>query len=116
MYVDTTRVQTNAANASFAAWMYSGLIGADRFDSDYLVPTSFFGGLIDNLRVYNYVVTPETIAQEYYDETGTRTCINSAFTGSIANLDNTGTSQCKVDLADLAVLAQSWLTNGFYPL
>jgi hypothetical protein len=117
MYVDTTRVQANATNASFVPWMYSVLIGAARGNTEnYAEVNSFFGGLLDNLRVYNYMVSTEAIAQEYFNVTGTRTCINAAFTGSVANLDNTGASFCKIDLADFAVMAQSWLTAGFYPL
>lgn len=117
MYVDTTRVQAGATDASFEPWLYSVLIGAARSNiEDYTQVSSFFGGLLDNLRVYNFIVTPEAIAQEYYDETGIKTCVYPAFTGTNANLDNTGSSYCQVDLADFAVMAQSWLTDGFYPL
>lgn len=117
MYVDTVRVDANADPASFVGWQYAGLIGANRAnDLDYSVPASFFGGLLDNLRIYNYVVTSETIAQEYYDKTGLSSCIDVNFAGSGLNVDNTGTSYCRVDLADFAQLAENWLASGFYPI
>ena len=72
-------------------------------------------GLIDNLRVYNYVLPSEDIAQEYYNLTGKSGCIYLDFPGSNFNVDNTGTSYCRVDLADFAVMAQNWLAEGYYP-
>ena len=117
MYVDTARVQAGANDTTFKPWLYSVLIGAARSNTaNYTEVGNFFGGLLDNLRVYNYVVTPEAVAQEYYDVTGTKTCVYPDFTGNNANLDNTGSSFCQVDLADFAVMAQNWLTDGFYPL
>jgi hypothetical protein len=117
--VDTELVQVTAAPSTFQPWMYNMLIGAGRPNSsDYTAIGNYFGGLIDNLRVYNYVITPEVIAQEYFDKTGTRTCINPEFYGTVINpnFDNAGSSYCKIDLADFVVFAENWLTNGFYPL
>lgn len=117
MYADTVRVQSDANPASFVNWMHGVLIGAGRpDDADYTVPGSFFGGLLDNLRVYNYIVTPETIAQEYYNWTGVSSCVNADFAGSAMNVDNTGPSYCRIDLADFAMLAENWLESGFYPV
>ena len=107
-YLDGNLLATWEADSSvFSAWDSPMTIGFDG--------TNYFGGLIDNLRVYNYEVDAETIAQEYYNVTGNSGCIYLNFVGSGMNGDNTGASYCQLDLADLAVLAQNWLNNGFYP-
>lgn len=103
---------TGAAN-EFSGWDKSVLIGAAHSDTGI---TSHFDGLIDDLRIYNYVIPAEDIAYEYHSVTGVSGCIYLDFAGSNLNVDNTGSSYCKVDLADLAVMAQSWLVDGFYPV
>jgi hypothetical protein len=90
----------------FAAWDNLMEIGFDG--------TNYFGGLIDNLRVYNYEIAAEDIVQEYYAVTNNPGCIYLDFVGSNFNVDNTGTSYCTVDLADFAVLAANWLNDGIY--
>ncbi len=111
-YVDGSLIATTGTGVAntFSAWTdNSMLIGASH-------DGSYFDGLIDNLRVYNYEVAAEDIAQEYYDITGNPGCIYTGFAGSDFNADNTGTSYCKVDLADFAGFAASWLNDGFYPV
>jgi hypothetical protein len=73
-----------------------------------------FDGMIDDLKIYNYALEIQTIAQEYYDATGIDPCIDPQFAGSRFNLDNTGSSYCKVDLADFAVFAEAWLASGLH--
>lgn len=108
-YLDGNLMADWAAGPStFSAWQAPMKIGFDG--------TNYFGGLIDNLRVYNYEVAAEAIAQEYYDVTGKSSCIYLDFTGSNLNVDNSGASYCRVDLADVAVMAQNWLNDGFYPI
>jgi hypothetical protein len=116
-YVDGSLIATTGTGIAntFSAWVNSTLIGGAYSDADAGTVGSYFDGLIDNLRVYNYVVAPEVIAQEYYNVTGKPGCIFLDFTGSNLNADNTGTSYCRVDIADFAVLAQNWLADGFYP-
>ena len=107
-YLDGSLLTTWGAEPSvFSAWDSTMTIGFNG--------TNYFGGLIDNLRVYNYEVAPEVIAQEYFDVTGDPGCIYLSFTGSNLNADNTGTSYCRVDIADLAAFAGVWLLDGFYP-
>lgn len=108
-YLDGNLLATWGSEPSvFSAWDSTMTIGFDG--------TNYFDGLIDNLRVYNYEVAAEDIAQEYYNVTGNPACIYLNFPGSSLNADNTGSSYCKVDLADFAVLAQNWLADGFYPI
>lgn len=84
-------------------------IGKSQFTAD-----AEFGGRIDDLRIYNYQLDPETIAEEYYNATGINPCIDASFVGYQYNLDNTGTSYCRVDLADFAVFVSSWMNQGLY--
>lgn len=118
MYVDNTEAAAAyMPNAGFSPWQYAVLVGANRTsDADRSIIGNYFGGLIDNLRIYNYVITPEAIAEEYYSLTGLSTCLNPNFEGSQFNMDNTGSSYCRVDLADFAAMAQNWLASGFYPV
>lgn len=113
-YVDGSLIATTGTGVAntFSMWTNGTLIGAAHADGG---AGSYFDGLIDNLRVYNYILTPETIAQEYYDITGNPGCIYFNFEGSAFNVDNTGTSYCRVDIADLAGFAAGWLADGFYP-
>ena len=107
-YVDGSLLSTwTATPSSFSAWNTTMKIGFNG--------TDYFGGAIDNLKVYNYAIAPEDIALEYSDVTGQPGCIYLDFDGSLFNVDNTGSSYCQVDLADFAVLAASWLNNGYYP-
>ena len=73
-----------------------------------------FPGVLDEIKIYNYALSPTEIADEYYAFTGQSVCLNpyeSAF-----NFDNTGSSYCKVDLADFVVFARAWLSCGLYPV
>lgn len=84
-------------------------IGKSQFTAD-----AEFDGLLDELKIYNYALDLETIGAEYYSVTGDDPCLYPDFEGSNANFDNTGTSYCRIDLADFAVLARNWLANGLF--
>ena len=75
---------------------------------------SYVQGLIDNLRIYNYQVPAEDIANEYYAVTGKSGCIYT-FDGDVHNVNQLGSSYCQIDLADFADLVANWLNSGFYP-
>ncbi|MEJ5259475.1 MAG: LamG-like jellyroll fold domain-containing protein, partial [Anaerohalosphaeraceae bacterium] len=117
IYVDGEQVAsvTGGKPDQYLPWQRGMLIGASRTAADRTVLTSFFGGAIDNLRVYNYAVSGTVIAQEYVDKTGLKPCLTPSFTGNAYNFVNTIDSYCRVDLADLAVFIQNWLACGLYP-
>jgi hypothetical protein len=117
VYVDGQQVASVDAVASdkYAAWQRGVLLGAVRSTpADRTILGDFFGGIVDNLRVYNYEIDALDIAQEYYAATAIQPCLNASFDGYLYNFDNTGSSYCKVDLADFAVFANNWLTSGLY--
>ena len=117
IYVDGQQVVSgNAAVATrYADWQRGVTLGAVRINpADRSILGDFYGGLIDNLRIYNYELDATVFAQEYLSITGIQPCTNPAFTANTYNYDNTGLSYCKVDLADFAVFAQNWLESGLY--
>lgn len=121
LYVDGQWVVNNTGStpASFDAWQYGVLLGATRTSANRNILSDMFsGGAIDNLRIYNYRLDAggnvEAFAQEYMDLTGIQPCINMSFEGNAFNYDNTGSSYCKVDLADLTVIVSQWLDCGMY--
>ncbi len=69
----------------------------------------YFRGLMDDVRIYNYALTHEEVAQLYYEGTGKRACIYGHPQSDL-------NGDCQVDLQDLSILALDWLTDGFYPL
>ena len=69
----------------------------------------YWNGKIDDVRIYNYGLGHEEIAQVYYDVTGTRVCLYPPDKGDFD-------SNCQIDLADFAILAAEWLDCGYYPV
>jgi hypothetical protein len=94
------------------AWQYPVLIGATR-SADRTVLSGFFGGMLDDLQVYNYALDAVTVADMYlavYPDA--YVCLN--LTGELDatyDFDN----NCRVDLADFAAFASEWLSCGRYP-
>jgi hypothetical protein len=120
LYVDGQWVvsRTDSTPTSYAAWQRGMLLGATRTSANRdNLADMFRGGAIDNLRIYNYRLDNagvDAFAQEYLDHTGVRPCINMSFAGNNFNFVNTGSSYCKIDLADFAAFAAAWLANGLY--
>lgn len=100
--------------ALYAPWQRGVLLGTTRTYDDRNVLANFYGGLMDDLRVYNYAWTPEEIAAEYSQTTGEPACVNPNFDGSELNFDNSAPSYCRIDLADFAAFASRWLASGLY--
>lgn len=106
-YFDGRAVQTvNTSISDFADWdqPFPLLAVNARGTMD-----GYFKGSVDDLKILNYPLIAEDIAQTYYDVTGKKVCLY----GNPA-LDLSG--NCIVDLADLMMLAADWLKNGFYPI
>lgn len=117
VYVDGQEVISGAAGVAtrYADWQRGVTLGAVRINpADRTILGDFYGGLIDNLRIYNYELDGNAFAAEYLSVTGIQPCINANFVGNAYNFDNTGLSYCKIDMADFAVFAENWLANGLY--
>ena len=67
-----------------------------------------FGGILDDLQVYNYAFERTDVIDLYHAETGAEFCVDRPA------WDLTG--DCEVGLADFALLASSWLESGIYPI
>jgi hypothetical protein len=116
IYVDGQLVSSAVAGSptQYLAWQRGVLLGAGRNSTNRDMLTNLYGGAIDNLRVYNYEIDAQAIAQEYLDATGIQPCMDSAFEGNYYNTDNTGASYCRVDLADFVDFAEMWLKSGLF--
>jgi hypothetical protein len=68
----------------------------------------YWDGKIDDVQVYNYALSPESIAQLYYDVSGTAPCLYPPV--------NDLNGDCLVNLIDFAVIAAEWLECGRYPV
>ena len=68
---------------------------------------AYFTGQLDEIRVYNYALTDDEIAQQYFVDAGVGACQNKP------TYDYNG--DCKVTVADFAMFATQWLNCGLYP-
>ena len=69
-----------------------------------------FNGALDDVRIYNYALSPEEVGQLYYDVTGEPACVEPP---QIGDFDN----DCDVDLEDLlSGMISNWLNCGLYPM
>lgn len=69
---------------------------------------AYFTGQLDEVRVYNYALTPEEVAAQYVQDTGNvPLCLNKPAYDY--------TNDCKVMLDDFALFAGQWLDCGLYP-
>lgn len=67
---------------------------------------TFYNGLMDDVQIWNYPLTADQVANLYAAGAG-------SFCRFRPQMDFSG--NCRVDLADLAVFAQSWLQCGIHP-
>ena len=83
------------------------------------VPTdgaNWFGGLIDDVQVYNYAMSGVEVATMFTDVEGGQVCVDATIF-EIANgrtLDLNG--DCKIDLQDFAIVAADWMKCNLYPV
>lgn len=66
-------------------------------------------GAMDDVRLYNYALDPEEVAEIYYLTTGIKPCVYPI--ESLYDL----TGDCQVSAEDLAMFARQWLVSGKYP-
>jgi hypothetical protein len=66
-----------------------------------------YSGLLDNVRIYNYALSPFEIAQLYYEVTNRSLCIEPV-PGDIND-------DCKVNFCDFALLMEQWLNCSLTP-
>lgn len=113
IYADGESQGSNTVTAidNFGPWNHPFTVLADDLRGTI---TKHVTGMVDDLRIYNYGLTAQEIATVYYDQTGIPSCLNAP--DAKYNLVNTGSSYCKVDLADFAEFAASWLECGLYPV
>jgi hypothetical protein len=81
--------------------------------SQWWVWDTLFNGYIADLRVWNYSLTTEEVAQAYMDDD-----TNAAYVCDDENydLDYDWNDNCIIDLGDFAMLAQAWLdSDRIYP-
>ena len=76
-------------------------IGVSNWTTD-----AFYNGAMDELRIYNYAISADAVADLYSAVVGN-------FCRTPQTLDYDG--NCKVDLPDFAIFAADWLKCGLYP-
>lgn len=104
IYIDGLRAGGDNPGPHAVATSENFLIGK----TNTLSPTGeFFSGAIDEVRVYNYAITPIEAAKAYTDILGGQLCVvRPAY-------DVTG--DCIVDMADFSLFAAQWLECGLVP-
>ncbi|AQQ09509.1 Immunoglobulin I-set domain protein [Sedimentisphaera cyanobacteriorum] len=66
--------------------------------------------VFDDVRIYNYAMSPEEIAGIYYDVSGEQICVEP----NADNLKYDFNGDCTVDFDDLAALSIDWLNDKLY--
>lgn len=105
IYVDGTW-KTTATNTltNFADWQYPMSIVALDYHGSI---NDRFSGQIDDLKIFNYALTTDQIAQEYLGVEGGWVC-NTELSALPYDYDN----NCQVDLGDFAIFAAQWLDSN----
>ena len=80
--------------------------GGDLLIGQVPAGANWFDGLVDDVRVYNYALSVEEAADLYIDVMGP-ICLSPPV--------NDLNDDCRVNLADLAIIADEWLYCGEYP-
>ena len=71
-----------------------------------------FNGALDDIRIYNYAFDKYGVADLFYEVSRAGVCIDTEKYVAAYDLN----SNCKIDLADFAILASEWLKCGRYPV
>ncbi|AQQ10028.1 Immunoglobulin I-set domain protein [Sedimentisphaera cyanobacteriorum] len=79
-----------------------------------LSPERIANASMDDVRIYNYALSPEEIAQLYYDVSGEPICIDPPDPAYDLSGPE-GMPDCKVDMYDFVQIAKKWFECGLYP-
>jgi hypothetical protein len=96
--------------------VYFGALGRDLATGTLL---SAFNGYLDDIQIFNYALSWSEVVDLYYPVMQQQVCVNPD--NLDLRLDVAGGGEdgnqpdCRVDLADFAVLASTWLNSGLYP-
>jgi len=108
MYYNGELVGTNDAFTfhPYDIDMQVNYVGDSQYGAD-----PYFDGLIDDLKIYNYALSTEQIAQDYLDVRGAYIC-NNEVEALVYDFDD----DCQTTLSDFAMFATEWLeSNRIYP-
>ena len=70
--------------------------------------TEFFSGIIDDVKIYNYALNTEQVANEYLAVKGGWVCNNEG----VEDLTFDVNSDCQFDLVDFAEIAATWMNSN----
>jgi|GEM_PF-562759 len=94
------------------------LIGGLRVNDQGIIVNPF-NGIIDDVRIYDYVLDHLEIAELYHAVTGDQLCLNPYGVDLQFDVAGGGVNgdlpNCRVGLEDLAFFIENWLTCGLYP-
>jgi Concanavalin A-like lectin/glucanases superfamily/HpiC1 cyclase/Immunoglobulin domain len=78
------------------------------FGADDVLGAFPYAGLLDNVGIYSYAISPVDVAMLYIDMVGGSLCVGG-------NPENDLDGDCKVDIVDFAILAADWLECNIVP-
>ncbi len=76
------------------------------------VPAELFPGILDEIQVFNYVKDAMAVADLYNEAVAQDFCLR---TYGSADFDLDVNDNCRIDMADFAEFAKSWMECGLYP-
>ena len=76
------------------------------FGKSQFAADSYFNGKLDDVKIFNYALTTEEVAQEYLDTIGGWVC---DYDRVALSYDHNG--NCVIDLADFAMFAATWMDS-----
>lgn len=106
IYLDgvSTGLITSGLPSKFSAWQYPMIIGARQ---NRATVEWFYVGAMDDFRLYNYPLDGYEVAELYTSLAGGKICVEYP----IGDFNQ----DCKIDLTDLATLAEQWLRCNWVP-
>lgn len=106
LYKNGRPLQTGTVLVPNVVVRTANYLGESNWDADAL-----YTGWMDEVKLYNYAMTPDQIAQVYYEQEG-EFCLENPI-GDLSGPE--GEPDCVVDLHDLQKLAEDFLLCGYFP-